>query len=297
MTSSQWELKQTGAYWTITYAAMASRCEVLAVCANASEAEEVASLAFHETARIEGKFSRYRDDNIVHAINHCDGKPIRLDDETARLLRYAEQCYELSGGLFDVTSGVLRRAWRFDGGSARPDVARIRSLVQRVGWHRVEFDGDSIRMAPGMEIDLGGIGKEYAADRVADMLADGGHVGLMVNLGGDIRVLGGMSTDRPWTIGIEDPSNDGQVVGQVELESGAVASSGDARRFCYVDGIRLGHILDPRTGWPVAGAPHSTTVVSETCTAAGLMATLAMLHGEQAETFLDAQGVTYHCIR
>ncbi len=300
MTSSSthtWEVRREGAYWGVRYSAMASPCEVLVYADTASGADHAASLAFHETARIERKFSRYRTDNIVHAINHADGRAVAVDEETSRLLACAGQCHELSEGRFDVTSGVLRAAWTFDGRAARPDREQIATLLQRVGWQRVAFDGKTIRLEPGMELDLGGIGKEYAADRVAAVLAGHGFDRVMVNLGGDIRVMGGPAPKTTWTIGIEDPSRDRAAIGEVKLTDGGVASSGDARRFCMVDGERLGHILDPRTGWPVAGAPRSATVIAENCTAAGFLSTLAMLHGEDAETFLDAQGVTFHCVR
>jgi thiamine biosynthesis lipoprotein len=154
-----------------------------------------------------------------------------------------------------------------------------------------------------MEIDLGGIGKEYAADRVAGLVAEAAGASVLVNLGGDIRAIAVPEDRRLWTIGIQKPATpegpDGgaAAVGQIDIADGGVATSGDTHRFCIVDGKRLGHILDPRTGWPVADAPRSVSVVADTCTAAGFLATLAILHGPGAETFLGAQGVTYHCIR
>ncbi len=290
-------VRNAGAHWAITYAAMASPCEILVRCGGASGVEDLASLAYAETARIENKFSRYLDDNAVHAINHGGGARVPVDEETSRLLRYAGQCYELSGGRFDITSGVLRRAWAFDGRVATPDRALIESLRERVGWSRVEFDGAAIRLLPGMEIDLGGIGKEYAADRVAALVFEAAGVSVLVNLGGDIRAMAGREDRRRWTIGIEEPGRENAAVGEIEIADGGVATSGDSRRFCMVGGVRLGHILDPRTGWPVAGAPRSVTVVADTCTAAGFLSTMAMLHGPDAEVFLDAQDVTHHCIR
>lgn len=289
--------RNAGSHWALAYQAMAGPCEVLVRCKKASEAEELASLAFVETKRIEHKFSRYRDDNVVHAINHSDGARVPVDEETSRLLAYAGQCYELSEGRFDVTSGVLRRAWTFDGRAVTPDEKRIASLLELVGWPRVQFDGATIHLKPGMEIDLGGIGKEYAADRVAALVASASGAAVLVNFGGDIRAIPAGKDHRRWTVGIEAPGADASAVGQIEIARGGVATSGDSRRFCLVGGKRLGHILDPRTGWPVADAPHSVTVVADTCTAAGFLATVAMLHGAGAETFLDAQDVTHHCIR
>jgi thiamine biosynthesis lipoprotein len=290
-------VRDAGAHWAITYKAMASPCEILVRRGGASDVGELASLAHAETMRIEHKFSRYRDDNVVHAINHGNGAPVTVDEETSRLLRYAGQCYELSGGRFDITSGILRRAWIFDGRVVRPDHALIESLLERVGWHRVQFDGTAISLPPGMEIDLGGIGKEYAADNVAALVSAAAGTSVLVNFGGDIRAIAGGLDRHRWTVGIAAPGIEGAAVGQIEIAEGGVATSGDSHRFCIVDGVRLGHTLDPRTGWPVAEAPRSVTVVGDTCTVAGFLATMAVLHGPEAETFLSTQDVTHHCIR
>ncbi|MBP7698485.1 MAG: FAD:protein FMN transferase [candidate division Zixibacteria bacterium] len=276
---------------------MASPCEILIRCRRRSEAEHVASLAAAETRRIERKLSRYRDDNIIHAINAGTGAAVEVDDELARLLTYADQCYRLSGGLFDITSGVLRRAWKFDGSTASPDRDLIESLLGRVGWEKVEWDGRRLRLQPGMEIDLGGLGKEYAADRAADLAFRASGAPLMANFGGDIRALSADPDSPPWVVGIEDPLREGTAVGRIDLSNGGVATSGDARRFCLVEGVRLGHILNPRTGWPVADAPRSVTVLGDYCVEAGFLATLAMLHGRAAEDFLAGEKVPYHCIR
>lgn len=276
---------------------MASPCEILLFSHEASEAGHAASLAFNETIRIERKYSRYRDDNIVHAINHSNGAACELDEETTRLFTYAAQCYELSDGKFDITSGVLRRAWQFKGQEIEPDNKLISELLELVGWDKVEFSGDSIHLQPGMEIDLGGIGKEYAVDLVSDKLHALTRLPLLVNFGGDIRAIGKNPNGEPWKIGIEKPTAAGTAVGLVELIDGAVATSGDAQRYCFVNGKRLGHILDPTTGWPVEDAPRSVTVVAAHCLEAGFLATLSMLQGPDAEEFLKAQGVKYHCIR
>jgi len=118
----------------------------------------------------------------------------------------------------------------------------------------------------------------------------------MVNFGGDIRAIGVADGDDPWDIGVENPDWENSALGLVELREGAVATSGNSRRFCYVDGRKLGHILNPLTGWPVEGAPRSVTVVGDYCLEAGLLATLAILHGREAEEFLHAQDVTSHCV-
>lgn len=275
---------------------MASPCELLVRRATESEAGKLASLAFAEARRIERKYSRYRDDGIVHAINNSDGDPIALDDETASLLDYAQQTYTLSGGLFDITSGVLRRAWTFDGSEAQPDTGLIEKLLRSVGWNRVEMSDGQIRLPAGMEIDLGGIGKEYAVDRVAQLAYEQHGKSLMVNFGGDIRAIRSAQDDGPWDVGLENPEAENKAIGLLTLAHGAVATSGDSRRFCTFKGKRLGHILDPRTGWPVEGAPRSVSVVGDYSLEAGILATIAILHGKNAESFLQSESVTHHCV-
>ena len=294
---SRFSLTRRDDCWVISFSAMASPCEIQIYCEEQNEAERAASLAFFETRRVELKFSRYRADNIIHAINNSQGRPVGLDDETSRLLRYADQCYRLSERLFDITSGVLRRAWTFDGREIEVDDAGIASLLDLVGWDKVELSDDAITLRPGMELDLGGIGKEYAVDRVAQMLMAECSAPLMVNFGGDIRAYSPSDKPRNWTIGIERPEEENRAIGEIKLTNGGVATSGDARRFCLYRGRRLGHILNPQTGWPVSGAPRSVTVIADTCVEAGFLATLAMLQGGSAEKFLDAQKVTFHCIR
>jgi thiamine biosynthesis lipoprotein len=274
---------------------MACPCEVLIRTDSESDAGHLASLAVSEALRIEHKFSRYRGDNIVEAINSAGGRPVTLDAETAQLLRYADSCFTLSGGLFDVTSGILRRAWRFDGGEFTPDTALIESLLALVGWQHVRLDDHTLTLLPGMEIDLGGLGKEYAVDIVCRALREASEASVMVNFGGDIAIAGAQAD--PWVVGIADPESPDRPVGEVKLAAGAVTTSGVSYRHCFVNGRRLGHILDPRTGWPVADAPRSVTVVGDFCTEAGMLSTLALLQGPRAEEFLSLQGVTHYCQR
>jgi thiamine biosynthesis lipoprotein len=246
---------------------------------------------------VEEKFSRYLPDNIVHRINHAGGAPVRVDEETALLLDYAATCHEMSDGRFDITSGVLRRVWTFDGGSRVPDEAAVREALKLVGWQRVTWAASTLTMPAGMEIDLGGIGKEYAVDRAAARITAATQRSFLVNFGGDLFARGPRSDGRPWGVGVDDPTRTGEAaLYRVELWRGGLATSGDARRFVLWRGRHLGHILDPRTGWPVAGAPRSVTVVGTTCLEAGTLATLAMLRGEGARAFLESQGVEFRIV-
>jgi thiamine biosynthesis lipoprotein len=285
-------------YWEGSFTAMASPCSVLAETDTAAEARRLLDIAQREAQRVEAKFSRYREDNIIHRINHADGRPVEVDDETALLLDYADNCYNLSDGRFDITSGVLRKVWRFDGSNRVPTADEVKSLIERIGWKRVTWKRPILTLPAGMEIDLGGIGKEYAADRAALLLQAETRASFLVNFGGDLFVSGPRRNGHGWRIGLDDPDASGaRSAGAMEVRRGGVATSGDARRCIVKNGVRYSHILDPRTGWPVPDAPRSVTVLAGTCLEAGMLATFAMLFGAQAETFLGAQGVQHHIIR
>jgi thiamine biosynthesis lipoprotein len=275
---------------------MASPCEVLAEAVEETTADEITRAVAAEAWRIEDKFSRYRDDNIIYRINHAAGKSVRVDTETSRLFDFADELYRLSEGMFDVTSGVLREVWRFDGSDNLPSDEQVERVVERVGWDRVSRISDAISLPEGMEVDLGGIGKEYAVDRCVQIAAAITDQSVLVNFGGDLAMTCARANGASWAIGRLVTGRDqvgDEVAGFFELYKGAIATSGDANRYLLKDGIRYSHILNPRTGWPVIGAPHTVSVAAPTCLQAGMMSTLAMLQGEQAQAFLEAQGVDY----
>ena len=275
---------------------MASPCEVHVAELDRSGAEHVLAIAAAETRRIEAKYSRYRSGNIVHAINNADGRTTVVDEETARLLDYAQQLFELSDGKFDVTSGILRRVWRFDGGDRVPSRKAVAALLALVGWQKARWQSPELTLLPGMEIDFGGIGKEYAVDRAAALVRPLSSRCLL-NFGGDLLALGPQEDGRPWRVGVESLTGGDAPAKHIDLELGALATSGDARRFLLKGGKRYSHILDPTTGWPVVDAPRSVTVAAPSCTHAGMLATFALLRGRDAESFLDAQRVKYWALR
>lgn len=273
---------------------MACPCEVLIESMAGDRAQSIVRAVADSAWRIEDKFSRYRQDNIVHAINTSGGLPVTVDEETANLLDFAAKLTELSDGRFDITSGVLRRAWTFDGGSRIPSQSQIDALLPLVGWRKAEWRRPILQLEPQMQIDFGGIGKEYAVDMsatIAEELAWGSSV--LVNLGGDIAVRNPRGDGQPWRVGIEAAEQEGAAVRMLELERGGLATSGDSRRFLLKNGKRYSHILDARTGWPVPNAPRSVTVIADTCTQAGTLTTLAMLQGAQAGRFLQSHGVRH----
>jgi thiamine biosynthesis lipoprotein len=281
-------------HWVGRFVAMASPCEVLIDHAPASLAQQVLNTVAAEAWRIERKFSRYRTDSAVHSINENAGSETILDHESANLLDFAATLTRLSQGAFDITSGVLRKAWTFDGGDHVPSQDQIDALLESVGWHKVEWQRPVLKLQAGMQIDFGGIGKEYAVDAAAtqaERVAPG--LSCLINFGGDVAVRNARKYDEPWRVGIESLVRAGAPERVVKLSRGALATSGDSRRFVFRDGHRYSHILDARTGWPVRNAPHSITVAADTCTQAGTITTLAMLQGENAEQMLRESGLQF----
>ena len=290
-------LTRKDGYWLGQFEAMASPCEILMDLDDTLLANSLLELAEQEAKRIEQKFSRYRDDNIIYKINNSHGHPVKVDEETGKLLDYADQCYQLSDGKFDITSGVLRQVWKFDGSDNIPSRDKVNAILSRVGWGKVKWETPYITLPEHMEIDLGGIGKEYAVDRTTLILKQHTPASLLINFGGDLSITGRRSNGQCWRTGVDNPSATGEnSVGNIELEKGAIATSGDARRFLIKDGVRYSHILDPKTGWPVPDAPHSVTVVGNTCLEAGMLSTFSMLQGKNADAFLKEQQVNYRCI-
>jgi thiamine biosynthesis lipoprotein len=278
--------------------AMASPCELLIDTQDEKLAKQLTSVAQAEVTRIEKKFSRYRTDNLLHQINHSQGQSVIIDDETYRLLQFANTCFELSEGMFDLSSGVLRKAWNFNGSDQLPCPELVSSLLPRVGWQRLSFTHDELIMPADMELDFGGIGKEYAVDCVAKLCSKlAPKLSMVVNFGGDIQVTGPRKQDQSWHIGIESLQGEDLTAQLLHIKAGGLATSGDARRFLLKDGNRYSHILNPNTGYPVDDAPRSVTVAASHCIQAGLLATLALLQGPEAEQFLQNQNVQFWCYR
>ena len=256
--------------------------------------EAAAEAAMTEVARIEQRYSRYRSDSVLAEINDvakCAGS-IAVDDETAKLLDYAYACYQRSDGLFDITSGILRRIWDFKSGRL-PDRNAIDELLPRIGLSKVSWKRPYLTFPiAGMELDFGGIGKEYAADQAAAVCIALGISNGLIDLGGDIAVIGPHPNLAPWDIGIRHPRDPESRIVSVSVEHGALASSGDYERYMMVDGQRYCHILNPLTGWPCHGLA-AVSVMAERCLVAGTISTIAMLKGRDGIPWLSGLGLKY----
>jgi len=249
-----------------------------------------------EVGRLERKFSRYREDSLATAINRSAGDPagLQLDDETSALLDFAATAHAESGGRFDPTSGVLRRVWRFDTGRL-PSPAELEALRELVGWSRIRWQRPRLVLPrAGMELDFGGFVKEYAADRMAELLRERGLESGMVDLGGDLSVVGPHPDGSPWRVGIRNPRHPDSAIARVELAAGGLATSGDYERFMIVDGKRYAHLLDPRTLGTFDEGPAGVSVIAPHCLIAGITSTVAMLHAEcEVGRFLADMGLPH----
>jgi thiamine biosynthesis lipoprotein len=273
---------------------MGSPCEIRLYAESGERADAVAGDARAEVLRLEGKYTRYRDDSLTARINRSAGDPhgVELDEETAGLLDYAATAFEQSDGLFDISSGVLRRVWDFRSGRVprRAEVDAVRRLVgfEKLRWERPRL----VLPLAGMELDFGGYVKEYAADRAAEICRQAGLRHGLVDLGGDLAFVGPHPDGRPWRVGVRHPRRPGAAVATVALAEGAIASSGDYERCLVVAGRRFGHILSPKTGWPVEGLAGVSAVASR-CLVAGTATTIALLKGREGPAWLDALGLPH----
>ena len=266
---------------------MASPCEVLIQNVDKYTATQIVNLVEIETLRIESKFSRFIKNNLIYRINHANGKTIDIDDETYQLFQFAHECYQLSDGLFDISSGTLKLLWQFNKIKNIPSSNQIKRQLEHVGWEKVILTQGSITLPPKMQIDLGGIGKEYAVDSAINIInKQFTKIDTLLNFGGDLCT--NKEVTIPWEIGIEGLENK-----VIQLKKGALATSGKTKQYFKYNGKFYSHIINPKTGWPIEGAPLSITVLAANTTQAGMLATFAQLQGRHALTFLKSQNIQY----
>jgi len=273
---------------------MGTPCELRLYAATAASAAVAINAVLVDVERLEAAYSRYRVNSKLSQINlvAARGGSISVDPETAHLLDYAATCYHQSEGLFDITSGILRRAWDFKAGKL-PTPDTVKKLLVNTGWHQLRWFAPLLEFpAPGLELDLGGVVKEYAADRAATLCEQLGIKHGLINLGGDIRVIGPHPDGKPWYVGISNPQQPDSALQTIELQRGALASSGDYERCITIEGVRYGHVLNPFTGWPVSHLA-AVSVLADFCVVAGSAATIGMLMEKRGGAWLHNLGLPH----
>jgi thiamine biosynthesis lipoprotein len=284
----------------LSFSALGTRCEVQYAAPRGGDqatAFENATVAW--VAGFEAKYSRFRPDSLISRINAAAGRaPVEVDAEAEGMFKLCDTVQFMTQGILDPTALPLIRLWNW---KAQPPVVpaaeAIASAQRLVGWAKVERSPGRIFLPEaGMALDFGGFGKEYAVDIVADIAREHGIADALIDFGRDLRALGAPPGRPAWHIGLEDPEHPGSPWTSVAFSGNrGIASSGDYVRSFMVEGRRYGHIIDPRTGWPVANGCTQATVIAGTCLQAGVLATTAFVLGvpqgtEWIESFLGAQG-------
>ena len=285
----------------VSFQAMGTACEVAYSSPTAREAELFRREVMAWVDGFEKRYSRYLPDSLVGRVNAAAGREsVEVNEEDLHLLDLCDGLHFLTEGLFDPTTLPLSLLWDFKARDPQvPDEGRIASALRLVGWKKVVREGNRIFLPEeGMGLDFGGFGKEYAVDRALEMAMARGIEDVLVNFGGDVRVLGSPPDATAWRVGVEDPNRPGEPGLLLALDDGAVATSGNYRRFFERAGRRYGHLLDHRTGYPTSSECLSATVVAGTCLEAGVLATCSLLEGPRKglasiERFFGAEG----CVR
>ncbi|MEE8349417.1 MAG: FAD:protein FMN transferase [Acidobacteriota bacterium] len=245
---------------------------------------------------IDRLMSLYRPDSELVAFNNQSGMgPVPISAPTFQVFQASQHYRRLSGGALDVTIQPLVELWGFYqmDRTSTPSPEDLQAVLGRIGGDRLDLDSAAKQaaLANGSRIDLGSIAKGYAIDRAVAELDARGVPAALIDLGGNIGVLGQPPEGRPWSVGIQNP-RENNLIGRLQFRSGAVATSGDYDRYFEVGGKRFSHLLDPRTGWPAAEL-YAVTVVAPNATAADALSTAAFILGpEDGMTLLSqCQGV------
>jgi thiamine biosynthesis lipoprotein len=266
----------------VAFRALGTDCQIVFRASSMKQGRAYREQAIAWVQDFEAKYSRFREDSLISRINCSAGLEwVEIDDELASIFALCDEYHWSTGGVFDPTMLPLARLWDYK--AAHPTVpseAEVQQALSLLGWQRVQRRDRAVFLPePGMAIDLGGIGKEYAVDRVVEQAAAFGIADLMVDFGRDVRVTGKARTGEPWRVGLEDPRDLGQCWAGVLVTNRAVATSGDYCRGFEHGGTFYSHILDPRSGWPIKTGCGSATVIAPTCTEAGILSTAALILG------------------
>ena len=232
--------------------------------------------------RFEAKFSRFQATSMISRINAAAGKAwVPVDAEMEQLLDVAADLYQVSNHIVDPTVLPLLRLWDWKIVHEKlPEPATVKAALALTGFPKIRRKpGQVFLPLPGMGLDFGGFGKEYAVDHLAHIAGQHGITDFLIDLGRDIVGRGGNGQHAFWHVGLEDACHPGACWGGLAVANFAVAASGDSARRFEHHGVRYGHILDPRSGWPVTNGMRAATVVAPSCLQAGIFSTTIFILG------------------
>ncbi len=222
---------------------------VMTLSASGRGAKKALDEAEKELFALEAQLSRTREGSDVSRVNSADGAPVSVSDGTAALLEAAERCRALTGGAFDITVAPVMSAWGFTAKNFRvPSAGEIEELLALVDGSRVRTEGDTVTLDAGQSVDLGGIAKGYASDRIEAILRERGVSSAMIALGGNVYLHGVKQDGSLWRVGIQDPEDPAALVGVLTLRDAYAITSGGYQRYFEENGVRHHHIIDPAAG-------------------------------------------------
>lgn len=275
--------------------ALGTSCELQFVCEDEALARQFVGESEDWVADFETRYSRFRPDSLVSRINAAAGRDwVEVDEEMEGFLDFCGSLPFLTRGTLDVTALPVMRIWDYQAPVPRvPADDEIAAALRLVGWAKVQREPGRVRLPePGMAIDFGGWGKEYAVDAVAALARSLGITRALVDFGHDLHAVGAAPGKPGWHIGLENPADPGGPCrGSLAAADVGIASSGDYLRAFTVGGRRYGHIVDPRSGRPVANGCRQVTVVAPTCLQAGVLSTAIFILGPELGLALAGQSM------
>ena len=257
---------------------------VVEIKLNGTEDESILKECFDLMAEYESLLSRTREGSDVWKINHSDGAPVAVSEDTAALIRLARTYYDLSDGAFDITIAPYVTLWDFQNNSGTiPSQDELAAASKHVGFENVQVSGNTVTLADSeTQIDLGGIAKGFIADRLKEYLTGKGIESAWINLGGNVLTIGMKPDKSPWKIGIRKPFGAATETAAVICVSGkSVVTSGTYERYFEKDGTIYHHILEPMTGQPVQNHLYSVTILSDSSADGDALSTTCFVLGKE----------------
>ena len=260
---------------------------IIAIQLNDSQDESLIDTCFDMANTYEHYFSRTLKGSDIYNINHANGAPVEVHDETAELIRYGIAFGDLSGGVFDISIGALTDLWDIPNNNGTiPAQSQIDAALATVDYRQITVDGNTVTLGnPDAALDLGGIAKGYAADRMREYLNANGACEGFINLGGNVLTLGQKANDEPYHIGIRKPfGEDGETITAVDVTDRSIVTSGRYERYFEKDGHIYHHILDPKNGYPYDNGLNGVTILSDSSMVGDALSTICFALGQEKGT-------------
>jgi thiamine biosynthesis lipoprotein len=270
---------------------MSTDAGIMVTADSPSSARQMISTAVSRTGRIDRLMSTYRDNSDISRINaRATERPVKVDKKTLHVLRASKDFYRLTDGAFDITYAPLRTLWRRASEEGKvPSDTEIKNVLRRVSSDNLILSKNSVQMAVHrMELDLGGIAKGYAVDEAVRALKETGAESALVDIGGDMRVIGRRADGEKWRVKVRDPRPGTHKPLMLRLQNAAVATSGDYARYFQIGDRRFSHIIDPRTGHPVRTVPSATVIAPTAIMADALATALSVLDPDKGLKLINS---------